>query len=101
MAANILTGLSRTEFWESMEFHRYGVMAFTITGQSCMASVAVCYIMQMSSESNLVPLIIVAFLTMGANAACIAQGPVKLIVRLFVGSMIVSILLTIYALFSI
>lgn len=59
---------------QQFESSRFAAMTFFITLQSCVGSIAAA----MSLEKNyVVPLMLCAAITMGANAVCIAQGPAK------------------------
>lgn len=57
------------------EQFRFGMMTIYITAQSCLGSIACMYILQQGVSD--VWLMLCAGVTMGANAAFIAQGPAK------------------------
>lgn len=75
---------------QQFESSRFAAMTFFITLQSCVGSIAA----SMSLDKDqIIPLMICAVLTMGANAVCIAQGPAKWCVASLYISVAVNILI--------
>ena len=83
-----------------IEFNRYVIMAHTLVIQSCAGSVAVYYIMHLDDVISTVLLSLMAAITMGANAVAIAQGPMKTVIGMCLLTVITSILVIIYGVFS-
>ena len=94
----LIKKLQSEEYWEEIEFQRYGIMPISITAQSCLGSIAVGYLLAMQNMDHLVFVSIVAMVTMCANAIVIAQQPMKLVLGSFVISMLVSFILLLMAL---
>lgn len=86
------------KFIEQAEFNRFGIMAMTLIIQSCLGSIAVCYISSWDSAAGLVLLGLVAAFTMGANAIAIVQAPMKWVIWSFASSCFVSIIVTLIGL---
>lgn len=72
------------------ESSRFAAMTFFITMQSCVGSIAAAMSLD---KDQIIPLMICAILTMGANAVCIAQGPAKWCVASLYASVAVNILI--------
>ena len=93
-----LKRLTKTEFWNLVEQYRYGIMPMVLIAQCCYASVAICYICALPVKQQIVPLTLVAFSTMAANAANIMLLPMKWVIGLFINCIIIATLMMIYAL---
>lgn len=65
------------DYWEAVEHNRFGLLPILLTVQSCLGSIAVCYISGLEDQIQVVLLSVVAGVTMGANGAAIAQAPMK------------------------
>lgn len=87
-------------FIEQAEFNRFGIMAMTLIIQSCLGSVAVCYISSWDNTTGLVLLALVAAFTMGANAIAIVQAPMKWVIWSFTSASLISIVVTLIALWA-
>lgn len=88
-----------SQFWEEMEFYRFSIMMFTITFGTALASIAIYYLFELNQSSYFIPVAIVSFFAMGANAAAIAQSPLKWVVSIFTSSVVLSVLFIFYAFF--
>lgn len=77
---------------EHYESSRFAAMTFFITMQSCVGSIAAAMSLE---KDQVVPLMICAVLTMGANAVCIAQGPAKWCVGVLYASVTINTLIII------
>ena len=78
------------DYWSAVEHNRFGLLPILLTIQSCLGSVAVCYISGLEEQSQVILLSIVAAVTMGANGAAIAQAPMKWVVFGFILCVITS-----------
>lgn len=96
---NLLEKYNDIHFWEEMEFYRFSIMMFTITFGTALASVAIFYLFELQNSSYFVPVAIVSLFAMGANAAAIAQSPLKWVVTIFTSSVFLSIFFIFYAFF--
>ncbi len=85
-------------FWNTLEFNRYGISPVLLLLQSCLGSIAVCYVLALPYDKQLLPLILISVSTMLANAGIISLMPMKWNLRLFALSMSISCLSLIYAL---
>jgi len=70
----------------------------TITAQSCLGSVGVFFVFGLSTDMQEIPLLLLALITMGANATAIAQAPARFVLGSFILSVITSIAVIVYAL---
>jgi len=96
----ILKFRNNKEYWESVEQKRFGLLPILLTAQSCLGSVAVCYISQLEEDSlQTLLLILVAAVTMGANGVAIAQAPMKWVVFGALLCAVISTLALVVALF--
>ena len=68
------------DYWEMVEHNRFGLLPILLTIQSCLGSIAVCYISELEELPQIILLSLVAAVTMGANGAAIAQAPMKWVV---------------------
>ncbi|MBL6662474.1 MAG: hypothetical protein ISP71_00075 [Flavobacteriales bacterium] len=96
---NLLQRYNDNHFWERMEFYRFSIMMFTITFGTALASVALYYLFELQNSAYFIPVAIVSFFAMGANAAAIAQSPLKWVVTIFTSSVFLSIFFIFYAFF--
>ena len=87
-----------SEFWNQVEFNRFGIMCATVTLQSCLGGIAVCYLLQLSDVLAYVFLAVVTAASMGSNALAIAQVPVKLMIYGFVSAFVSTVLILISSL---
>lgn len=78
------------EYWEKVEHNRFGLLPILLTFQSCLGSVAVCYISGLEEQLQVILLAVVAAVTMGANGAAIAQAPMKWVIFGFILCIITS-----------
>jgi len=86
------------EFWNKVEFNRYGTLFNIVIFQSCLASISVAFVCQnLSVDDQTIPLILLSVSTLAANGANIAQGPMKWILGLGALVVVVSIGTLIYA----
>ena len=76
----VLKFKNNEEYWESVESNRFGLLPILLIAQSCLGSVAVCYISGLEATLQVTLLILVASVTMGANGIAIAQAPMKWVV---------------------
>ena len=77
----VLKFTNNKEYWERVEQNRFGLLPILITAQSCLGSVAVCYICGLEDTPlQTTLLLLVAAVTMGANGVAIAQAPMKWVV---------------------
>lgn len=77
----VLKFTNNEEYWEGVEQKRFGLLPVLLTAQSCLGSVAVCYICGLEETPlQTTLLILVAAVTMGANGIAIAQAPMKWVV---------------------
>ncbi len=94
---SFLSRFRSKEFLENIEFNRFSIMTLGMTAQSCLASVAVYEVLKnLSHEDNLIPLCIIAPITMLGNAFALAQAKMTLVLGGFITSVIVSISILIY-----
>lgn len=94
---NLIKQYNDPSFWEEMEFYRFSIMMFTITFGTALASVSIYYLFELKQSTYFIPVAIVAFFAMGANASAIAQSPLKWVVSIFTSSVILSIFFIFYA----
>lgn len=88
------------KFYTKLEESRFGLTTIGMTLQSCLSAIAVNFLLQLEDEKNLVPLIVIAFITMASNAFMIAQASMKLIFNTFMISVISATAFLLYAYFS-
>jgi len=96
---NILTAyknLKDPSFWEEVEFNRFGISAMLITVQSCVGGAAIGFMFKYGFGGNLLMLWIISATTMAANAAVIAQPPMKWVVGFSIIAMLMATLISIY-----
>lgn len=86
----VLKFKDNVDYWEMVEHNRFGLLPILITAQSCLGSVAVCYISDLAETPQLILLSLVAAVTMGANGAAIAQASMKWVVFGFILCVITS-----------
>ncbi len=79
------------EIWREIDYNRFGLMCVSITFQSCLAGVAVCFLLQLERQIALVFLSIVTIVTMLSNSMAIAQLPVKWVAKMFTSAVIITI----------
>ncbi len=94
---SLLKNYNNAQYWKEMEFYRFSIMMFTITFGTCIASIAVFYLFELKNINYFIPVSIVALLAMGANAAAIAQSPLKWVISIFLSSVLVSIFFIFYS----
>jgi|GEM_PF-5685140 len=78
-------------FWQDLEFNRYGFGAIALITQSCIGSIGVMYALHLDGVLSLVTLSAVVIFNMMANSMCIALAPMKLVFWSGVASVLVSI----------
>lgn len=92
------TSINNSNFWNFAEFNRFGIMCTTITVQSCLGGIAVCYLLQLNDALAYVFLTLVTIASMGANAMAIAQVPIKWMLGTFIGAVISTLFILITSL---
>jgi len=92
-----LFNLNDPEVIETLNFNRYAIMAMGMTGQSCLASVAVYEMFKhVPQETLIVPLCILVVFTMCSNALALAQVNMKWYIRSLAISVLISLAILIY-----
>lgn len=89
--------LNDQKFWDEVEFYRFSIMMITITFGTCIASIAVYYILKPHPFDFFIPLLLITLLAMASNTAAIAQSPIKWVVGTFGLSTVFSILVILYS----
>lgn len=90
-----------SKIFGDIEFNRYVLMAHTLVIQSCAGSVAVYYIMHLKGTSGTILLCLMTAITMGANAIAIAQGPMKLVLKMCLLTILFALLSILYILLTV
>ncbi|SFT44039.1 hypothetical protein SAMN05216474_0582 [Lishizhenia tianjinensis] len=101
MSAKTAVATVDNGFYAKLEHARFGLTTIGMTLQSCLSAVAVNYLLQLDNDRDLIPLILIAMITMASNAFIIAQMSMKLIFNTFVLSIISATAFLIYALLSV
>ncbi|MCH2197407.1 MAG: hypothetical protein MK081_01385 [Flavobacteriales bacterium] len=83
---------STSDFWDKMEFNRYGIMVIAILLQSCLGAIAVMYTLHSESPQDFALFLTVVAVGVTANALCIAQAPIKMLTWASGASVAISIL---------
>jgi len=97
---NTKRGFKENTFFNKLDEARFGLTTIGMTFQSCLSAVAVNFLLQLEDDKNLIPLIVIAFITMASNAFMIAQASMKLIFNTFMISVISATAFLLYAYFS-
>lgn len=100
MNAKTAVATADNGFYTKLEQGRFGLTTIGMTLQSCLSAVAVNYLLQLENDKDLIPLILLAMITMASNAFIIAQMSMKLIFNTFVLSIISATAFLIYALLN-
>ena len=85
--------------WEKLEFNRFGFMCVSITFQSCLGGVAVCFLLQLEQVFALTFLTLITSVTMLSNSVAIAQLPIKWVVKMFFSAVIITSIILILTYF--
>lgn len=85
-----------SKLFGDIEFNRYVIMAHTLVIQSCAGSVAVYYIMHLDGATSTGLLSVMAAITMAANSIAIAQGSMKLVIRMCLLTVVFALLSILY-----
>ena len=79
----IFSKIKSPEFWDMVEFNRYGILFNIVIFQSCLASISVGFVCKnLDHEAQTIPLILLSVSALAANGANIAQSPMKWILGL-------------------
>lgn len=92
--------VGESNFYKSLNHGRFGLTTIGMTFQSCLSAIAVNFLLQLEDDKNLIPLMLIAFITMASNAFMIAQASMKLIFNTFLISVISATAFLIYAYFN-
>ena len=92
-----LFNLNDPKVIKDLNFNRYAIMAMGMTGQSCLASVAVYEMFKhMPQAALMIPLYFLVIFTMMRNALALAQVNMKWYVLSLVASAVTSLAIIIY-----
>ncbi len=78
--------------WDELEFNRFGFMCVSITSQSCLGGIAVCFLLQLEKPLSFVFLTLVTIVSMLSNSMAIAQLPIKWVVNMFITAVVVTLI---------
>jgi len=81
------------ELWEKVEYNRFGLMCVSITFQSCLGGVAVCFLLQLEQMYASTFLTLVTSVTMLSNSMAIAQLPMRWVVKMFFSAVFTTLII--------
>ena len=94
---SVYRSLKDPAFWAKAEFNRFVLSALLITAQSCIGGVAIGYLFKYGFGGDLLLLWIISATTSAANAAVIAQPPMKWIFGTSAIAVLAAICVSIYS----
>lgn len=78
---------------DNQEFNYYGIMSITIVAGTCLASIALMYMLM--NHAAMWQLVLLSSIAMGSNATAISHSPLKWVIWSFAANVSISLLLLI------